>query len=148
METMRILSISPFEEDHIAIDRIFAGAANSAPARMTWQLSRARTLPTALTALRQVEYSVILCESAIGQDSWKELLEDMQDAVNSSVLIVTSLHADERLWAEALNLGAYDVIAKPFRPAELIHAAKSACMYWQRRRQSVGHPMHATMAAC
>jgi len=31
---------------------------------------------------------------------------------------VTSRLADERLWAEALNLGAYDVLAKPFDSTE------------------------------
>ena len=29
-------------------------------------------------------------------------------------LIVTSRLADERLWAEVLNLGAFDLLSKPF----------------------------------
>jgi hypothetical protein len=33
--------------------------------------------------------------------------------------IVTSRLADERLWVEALNVGAYDVLVKPFDVAEL-----------------------------
>jgi CheY-like chemotaxis protein len=35
------------------------------------------------------------------------------------MLIVTSRLADDYLWAEALNLGAYDVLAKPFDASEV-----------------------------
>jgi len=41
------------------------------------------------------------------------------------LLIVTSRHADEYLWAEALNLGAYDVVAKPFDSHELSRVVSS-----------------------
>jgi hypothetical protein len=39
---------------------------------------------------------------------------------------VTSRLADERLWAEALNLGAWDVLAKPFDADEVIRIGKIA----------------------
>ena len=48
------------------------------------------------------------------------------------VVIVTSRIADDSLWAEVLNLGGYDVLAKPFREAELIWALESA---WQASRR-------------
>ena len=44
-------------------------------------------------------------DAAIGSHGWKDLLGGMQESIDSSILIVTSLHADERLWAKALNLG-------------------------------------------
>jgi DNA-binding NtrC family response regulator len=43
---------------------------------------------------------------------------------------VTSRAADERLWAEALNLGAYDVLAKPFDPTEVCRIVSLAWMHW------------------
>ena len=45
-------------------------------------------------------------------------------------LIVTSRLADDRLWAEALNLGAYDVLAKPFERMELVRSVSSAWLHW------------------
>ncbi len=144
----KVLSVSPFDEDHIAIDHIFGQAARVTHRGMPLEVNRAWTIAEALTALKQAEYSVILCEMNMGNDRWKDLLEGAELLMHSAVFIVTSLHADERLWAEALNLGAYDVLAKPFRPAELIHAVNSACMHWQRRRRCVGHPMLAATAAC
>jgi DNA-binding response OmpR family regulator len=46
-------------------------------------------------------------------------------------LIVTSDLADDRLWAEALNLGAYDVLAKPFRAAEVFRTVSLAWRQWK-----------------
>ncbi len=46
-------------------------------------------------------------------------------------LIVTSRLADEQLWAEALNLGAYDVLAKPFDAQEVNRTLSSAFFRWQ-----------------
>ena len=51
---------------------------------------------------------------------------------NPPLVIVTSIHADEFLWAEALNLGAHDVIAKPLNKMELIRTLSLA---WIRGRR-------------
>ena len=48
------------------------------------------------------------------------------------LLIVTSRLADDRLWTEALNLGAYDVIAKPFDRKEVDRVLNLAWARWSR----------------
>ena len=45
--------------------------------------------------------------------------------------IVTSRLANDRLWAEALNLGAYDVLARPFDAAEVLRSVGMAWRRWQ-----------------
>jgi DNA-binding NtrC family response regulator len=37
------------------------------------------------------------------------------------------------LWAEAINLGAWDVPAKPFEADEVIRIVNIACQHWQDR---------------
>jgi FixJ family two-component response regulator len=54
---------------------------------------------------------------------------------NAPSLIVTSRLADDRLWAEALNLGAYDVLAKPFERLELVRSVSSAWLHWYHKFQ-------------
>lgn len=49
--------------------------------------------------------------------------------------IVTSRLADERLWMEALNVGAHDVLVKPFDVAELKRVLDSAWCEWCDRHQ-------------
>ena len=53
------------------------------------------------------------------------------------LLIVTSRLADERLWAEALNLGAWDVLARPFDEDEVSRIVSVAGQHWQDRTASI-----------
>jgi DNA-binding response OmpR family regulator len=66
------------------------------------------------------------------------MLEHISRLPDAPLLIVTSRLADERLWAEALNLGAYDVLAKPFDTAEVVRVVSLAWQHWHTRRIRVG----------
>jgi len=61
------------------------------------------------------------------------MLEQVGCLPSPPLLIVSSRLADERLWAEALNLGAWDVLAKPFDKREVIRAVTSAWLHWTGR---------------
>jgi DNA-binding response OmpR family regulator len=54
--------------------------------------------------------------------------------VNPPDLIVASRLADEYLWAEVLNLGGYDVLAKPFNAEEVRRVVGLACEHHQERQ--------------
>jgi hypothetical protein len=45
--------------------------------------------------------------------------------------IVVSRLADEQLWAEALNLGDWDVLATPFDRSESIRSVASGWRHWK-----------------
>jgi hypothetical protein len=59
-------------------------------------------------------------------------------------VIVTDPHVTPRLWAEALNLGAYDLLAQPFYEPEvrriLYNAARGAPDLFSGRRIMVAPP--------
>lgn len=135
-----VLSVSPSVEDHHELERILNHAARAAYAGMVWQLARAPSVASAMHALTQAEYAAVLCERDLGSGSWKDLIEVTQRLAIPPSLIVTSWHADEYLWVEALNLGAYDVVAKPYAPAEVIRVVNLACLRWRRPAQDVGRP--------
>jgi len=76
-------------------------------------------------AIRWHHPKIVVCEVQVrDSDYWKELLEEAQAA--QSLMIVVSRHADERLWAEVLNLRGFDVLALPFDRDELKRALSSA----------------------
>jgi hypothetical protein len=50
-------------------------------------------------------------------------------------LIVFSRNADDRLWAEVLNLGGFDLLATPFREEEFVFAIGSAWLDWEREKE-------------
>src|SRR5712692_1767667 len=93
------------------------------------------TLASALTILREVSIPIVVCECDLAPGTWKELLAQLALLPNSPFLIVTSLLADEHLWAEALSLGAYDVLAKPFDRKEVIRIFSLAWLHWHDRHE-------------
>jgi len=123
---LRILSISPSDEDHLSLQAVFS--------HTKWLFFKARDLATGVELLQEHEIAVLLCERDLLVGTWTDVLEHIQTLQTAPSLIVTSRLADDRLWAEALNLGAWDVLAKPFDRLEVIRSVKSA---WQRWQDSV-----------
>ncbi len=134
-----ILCVSPDEEDYSSLERIICHSR--------WLLLRADGLPAARDLLHRQEVSVVLCDSNLGPASWIDLLDHLRDLRNSPSLVVTSRLADERLWSEALNLGAWDVLAKPFDRSEVIRSVKSAWDHWYRMVERDSKPMRVMAAA-
>jgi DNA-binding response OmpR family regulator len=122
-DNIAILSVSPFEEDHDAIRAIFGHSR--------WTVLPAPNLAVG-RALLQSGVSVVVCERDLEPGTWIDLLIPAQTVDQPPALIVTSRLADDRLWAEALNLGAYDVLAKPFDRTELLRSVRLAWEHWRR----------------
>jgi len=66
-----------------------------------------------------------------------DVLEQLRLLPDPPFVVVTSRLADERLWAEALNRGAYDVLAKPFDGTEVIRTISSAWLHWCENQDDV-----------
>ena len=115
------LLIDPSQQDHDFLHALFNEEG--------WTLHSAHSLASASAILRDTVVSVLITETDLPVGSWRDVLDVMGFLPNRPVVIVTSLHADDRLWSEALNLGAYDVLAKPFNKTELMRVLNSA---WNR----------------
>jgi DNA-binding response OmpR family regulator len=101
--------------------------------RARWETLEAYSCREAIAAIAERHPDVVLCEASLPDGNWKDLLEDLSGRLNPPYLIVTSHLADEHLWAEVLNLGGYDVLAKPFDAEELCRVVEFAC---ERHRDS------------
>lgn len=73
---------------------------------------------------------VIVCERLLPDGDWRGVLGLALDLPHPPAVIVTCRHADERLWAEVLNLGGYDVLAKPFDEREVVRSLGLAWARW------------------
>jgi len=136
--TLTVLSVSPIEGDHLCLQEIF-GHSN-------WSFLKADGVPPALAYLQQHQISVVLCESDLGPEAWTDILENTTQQRNPPCLIVTSRLADERLWAEALNLGAWDVLSKPFDRSEVLRSAAHAGVNWHHATQMPAMPLKVMTA--
>jgi hypothetical protein len=68
----------------------------------------------------------ILCADTLADGSWRRLL-----GLPARLILVSRL-ADERLWAEALNLGVFDLLSNPFTRMELEWSMDSARLEWEQ----------------
>jgi DNA-binding NtrC family response regulator len=124
---LTVLSVSPLDADHLSLQTIIGDSRCI--------LYKARDLVSALVLLQQHDIAVVLSERDLWPGSYIDVLEYLNDLPNTPSLIVASRLADERLWAEALNLGAWDVLAKPFDRNELVRSVKSAWQHWHDQRE-------------
>jgi len=112
-----ILILSPFPEDHEVLHNILNNVC---------RISDAHTCREAVSFLCLDYARVIFCEGHLPDGSWKDMLSYIAELAEPPALIVTSRLADERLWAEVLNEGGHDVLAKPFREQEVRHVLANA----------------------
>ena len=117
-----VLSVSPTDADHLSLQAIIGHSK--------WKLFTASDLASAISLLHGQEISVLLCERDLRPSTWIDVLEHIKFQPNTPSLIVASRLADDRLWSEALNLGAWDVLAKPFDRIEVIRSVHSAWRRW------------------
>jgi DNA-binding response OmpR family regulator len=124
-DLIRTLSVSPVEADHDALERLLS--------RRNWRIQRANSLISAAAKLRQSRVPVVVCERDLLPGTWREMLAEATRLPFPPFLIVTSRLADEHLWSEALNIGAYDVLAKPFDAREVVLVVSLAWLHWKDR---------------
>jgi CheY-like chemotaxis protein len=127
-EAVNILSCSANKEDHQFLEQALGNYARW-PKTFQPVLYKCFDLAPALKLLGRVKFAIVLCDQEI-PGTWQQLLAQIQVLPNTQFLIVTSRLADEQLWAEALNIGAYDVLAKPFDVDEVIRVVISAWNQW------------------
>jgi DNA-binding NtrC family response regulator len=124
-----VLEVSAYESDHAALQRIFSHSK--------WKLHITRNCTEAMDFLTRKIIPVVVCDSDLPDGSWKDIMERTAQAANPPAVIVSSRLADDRLWSEVLNLGGYDVLAKPFNASEVFRDVSLAWLQWKNRAERV-----------
>ncbi|MDR3698688.1 MAG: response regulator [Candidatus Sulfopaludibacter sp.] len=123
------LLVGEYSSERILVQDVFR--------KCGWRLFEARNRRRALHSLEQNEVHVVIAESDLPKWNWRKVLSDLRRLALPPQLVVTSRTADEHLWAEVLNVGAYDVLAQPLdrEEVERVVAAASRQFEQQRLRQ-------------
>ncbi len=84
---------------------------------------RASTLDECLERQQQSPAEAVICDA----DSldWRVVLDALLQAGKTPVIFLTR-RADERMWVQMLQAGAFDVMSKPYRLEELRWVVTSA----------------------
>ena len=115
----RILFLSGHPDDALRILRMLHSLPLTLDHVVTLQQARAK--------LQEDAYGVILTEASLPDGNWLDTLQLARESAQNLEVIVTDPQADARFWAEALNLGAYDLLAQPFYEPEVRRILYNAC---------------------
>jgi two-component system phosphate regulon response regulator OmpR len=123
--TSRILFLSGHSGDAQCLSRMVQS--------LPMALDYAENLREARIRLQGIDYDVVLTEAALPDGDWLDALRLARESSGDPVLIVTDPQADARFWSQALNLGAYDLLAQPFYQPEVRRILSYACSRPQPR---------------
>ena len=87
------------------------------------------TVNHARAKLQECDYDIVLTEAALPDGNWLDVLHLVRACPQELEVIVTDPQADARLWSEALNRGAYDLISQPFYEPEVQRILYNACSH-------------------
>ena len=119
-----VLVASPFAEDLEAFRLAFRAFG------LDWRLVAVRDCREAWAALHRDSVDVVVVEEEFPDGiAWRDLIREIAEMRGCQAVIVASRLADERLWAEVLNLGGYDLLAKPFDRDELVRVIAMAARH-------------------
>jgi CheY-like chemotaxis protein len=137
LANVTVFHVGPQDQDLCALADILQRTDWKLCPGTQWSLASTDDLPAAAARLGGNGVPIVLCERESVAGTWKDVLEHVTAFSVPPMLIVASRTADEYLWAEALNLGAYDVLSKPYRPAEVVRVLSMAWLHWMNRRNAV-----------
>ena len=118
-----VLLLSPDARDHILIRHVFDHS--------NWVLHQRHSIEEGVRFVRDHPLPVVITEERLAGANWRDVLHAVGSLAKPPKLIVTSDNADATLWAEVINLGGYDVLAKPWNEREMFHAVSQAWLAWK-----------------
>ena len=133
VSTVAVLSVSPDESDHAALERTFREAEVTLYPNCTLSLVRSSSLESAFAALQESRIPIVLFDGDWLPGAWREMAARIKSLTAPPCLIVISQRADDRLWTEALSFGAFDVIGKPLNQTDVIRIVTAAWRRWSNR---------------
>jgi DNA-binding NtrC family response regulator len=135
-----VLVVTPFPDDQRLLQNIFS--------RSNWELRIVRTEREAAEILRNEPVPVVICENILPDGGWRGVADASQATGSRPRVLVTSRCADESLWCEVLDEGAYDCLSKPFRSDEVFRLVSLAWRSWRAEsaRQSARDRAYAAPA--
>ncbi len=75
--------------------------------------------------------TLIVCEKDLPDGTWRDVLRFSKKLVNPPPVVIAARTADRCLWAEVFNIGAFDILLKPFVKNEVTRVMSMAVRHVQ-----------------
>jgi len=133
------LAVNLADEESSSLAAILRGS--------NWRVKSARTCREAVEFSHNGPVPVVLCQPNMPDGNWNTLMGRMRELADPPAVVVVSRLADERLWAEVLSLGGYDVLMTPFDRAEVLRVLFLAWMASKREPERARASVKAASGA-
>ncbi len=117
----QIVLLSANPEVRITFRRIFDDSG--------WSIRESKAIVRLADAIDSAWMGVLLTDYTLPDGNWRTAMAVAKKVAFACETVVTSRIADERMWAEVLNLGAFDLIPQPIDPADALGLCTGA---WRR----------------
>lgn len=136
-EPIYVLSVSADDQDHASIASVFRNSR--------WVIVPVTNFGAASVELKRHKVSVVVSDCDSMPEHWTEIVGRVQTMAHPPAVILTSRLADDRFWSQALESGAWDVLPKPLRAAEVVRSVRYAWEHWLHQHRAA--PPARTMSA-
>jgi len=79
-----------------------------------------------ITEFNFAKFDLVICDLDNGLEIWKNLLARIRMQCLDTQLVLSSGKAAEREWLEALQLGVFDLLVKPYSKSEVLRVTGNA----------------------
>lgn len=91
-----------------------------------WKMRCVPSVKDGISTFLSMAPVIVICDDQLDDGDWRVALDAVNKAERPSPMIVTSRNADDRMWAEVLNRGGYDLLAKPYDTTAVVNVVGSA----------------------
>jgi DNA-binding NtrC family response regulator len=114
-----VVVISRNDDTRAALRRIFR--------EIDWSIRERRSVASFGESVPPAWSGLVLTDYTLGDGTWRDVAEAAEAHSPNTRVIVMSRVADDYMWAEVLNCGAFDLISQqPVDRAEVVRTAAAA----------------------
>ncbi|MFB3829628.1 MAG: two-component system response regulator [Bryobacteraceae bacterium] len=112
-----------------------------------WKLIETESCTKTLVELKRHPVDLVIADRDVAGGGWRILLGAVTRMPSGPPLIVTSRLADERLWAQVLHEGGYDILVQPFEREEVVRVVSAATRHRRNQEARRAAPRPKTFTA-
>lgn len=124
--TVTVVGVSGSAQIRRAIDALLTRAG--------WSCRHVENCEEALKTVKATGARVVVTDTDLSDGTWRDLVDAARQQADPPAVVVTSRHADEALWTDVIEHGAFDLVSVPGESGEFLRVVRLAF----GRRAAVG----------
>lgn len=122
MRNLRVLIV----DDEIELRKAVQAILETSTEDIQWEFAEAGTGKEALSALERQEFDLVLMDVRMPEMDGLEALKKIKENDPRTFVVLMTAHTNFRDAVEAIKIGAYDYVEKPFQPDQMLRIINKA----------------------